>query len=351
MKFLKKTLWISIIIAMLIGILMVLFISKYASNITKDYLSTLGCGILIAGASLSGGGFLGFIFGIPSILQNPTAKIKYNDNLIKISDWLTTIVVGVGLTQLYHVPTFFKSVGTSFETNFGGGDWARNVSISIIGYFFLLGFLMMYFWTKTDYSTIMKALDDDLNRQLENTQEKLNIMGAEIAAKETQARINKSNMASDTNNISQFQQSVNDNLNNDLNKLKDFVNQTLPTKKITVPDDPQKNRWDKGRSENNGKKIRAQVTKNEWQNLFDVLITISNIDNTALISPVAIFVHDSYKLPNDVVYVTPNNKGVEELSVLAYEAFTIGALFADGTELELDLNDQTGYPPDFYWKK
>ncbi len=94
------------------------------------------------------------------------------------------------------------------------------------------------------------------------------------------------------------------------------------------------------------------VKKNDWQNLYDLIVTVSNIDNSPLSSPVAIFIHDSYKLPDNVVYLKPDkSSGNAQLSLLAYEAFTIGALFADGTELELDLNDQKGFPPDFYWKK
>ncbi|MEO8111050.1 MAG: hypothetical protein ABI594_13490 [Ginsengibacter sp.] len=349
----KNYLWGSVIIAIILGVIMIGLISSYAAN---HYISAFGCGILIAGASISSGGVLGFIFGIPSVSQTPNARLKYNDNLVQISDWLTKIIVGVGLTQLYNIPRFVIKIGGQFQINFGGGTWAVNVAIAIMSYFFVLGFLMIYFWTKTDYSTIMKNMDIDLNRQLEDetkakehAQQERKDMATEIIQKETKTRISESDIASDKNTMAELQQNVNDSLSGELDKLKTIVSQKLSSKPVTIPDDLQKGRWG-GKSENNGKKINAKVTKNSWQNLFDLVITIYNIDNTPLIIPVAIFVHDSYNLPDNVVYVAPDkNKGVAELSILAYEAFTIGALFADGTELELDLNEQQGFPTDFYW--
>jgi hypothetical protein len=349
--FIKKYLWGSIVSAVIIGIIMIILTSFSVHDNLFNFITTFGCNILIAGASLSSGGFLGFLFGIPSILQDPKAKLKYNDNLVQISDWLTKIIVGVGLTQLYQIPSFVKRVGVFFATTFGNDDWGRNIAIAIIGYFLVLGFLMIYFWTKTDYSTVMKEQDDEFNEQLqakEQAVEDKKKMAEEIIQKETQKSISNSSVVADASTTDQIKQAANQPLNQKLDELKAVVGRTLPTKPVKVPDDPQKNRWG-GKQENNGRKISAKVSKNNWQNLFDVVINVSNIDNTSITEPVAIFIHDSYQITDNVVYVMPDAKGVDELSLLAYEAFTVGALFADGTELELDLNVQEGYPVDFYW--
>lgn len=80
-------------------------------------------GILIAGASLLTGCLLGFIFGIPrnnearqkdddsagAPKQDPESSFRLstvapNSNLIEISDWLTKILVGVGLVELNAIP-------------------------------------------------------------------------------------------------------------------------------------------------------------------------------------------------------------------------------------------------------
>ncbi len=170
-----------------------------------------------------------------------------------------------------------------------------------------------------------------------------------VVQKETESMITNSAIASDTNSIGDLKQNSSKEMSKQLDDLKAMVTKILPTKTITVPDDLQKNRWG-GKSENNGKKLSAIVTKNTWQSLFNVNIAVSNIDGFPLIAPVAVFVHDSYKFPDNVVYITPDEKNLITLSVLAYEAFTLGALLTDGTELELDLNQQSGYPADFYVK-
>ena len=347
----KKYIWGSIIIAIIIGVLMIGFISGYTQLLNQTFFTVFGSGILIAGASFSGGGFLGFLFGIPSILQNPTAKLKYNDNLVQISDWLTKIIVGVGLTQIYNIPRFIKKIGVEFQINFGGGTWAINAAVSIISYFFLLGFLMMYFWSKTDYSTIMKEMDDDINQVKEENikikQENDSIKGKVVETK-TKENIKSNELTSDVNSLHTIVN--NPTLKDEFEKLQENVKSALKNKPVTVPDDLQKSRWG-GKAIDNGKIIKAEVTPNKWQNFYDVIIEISLLKGDPLNLPVAIFVHDSYKLPDNVIYLMPTEKGVIKQNLIAYEAFTIGALVSDGTELELDLNEQSGYPPDFYTGK
>jgi hypothetical protein len=75
-------------------------------------------------AALSSGALLGFLFGVPRVEQEPTlvsetestvtSSVTYrqsvNTNLEKISDWLTTIIVGVGLVSLNEIPPRFQSL-------------------------------------------------------------------------------------------------------------------------------------------------------------------------------------------------------------------------------------------------
>lgn len=96
----------------------------------------------------------------------------------------------------------------------------------------------------------------------------------------------------------------------------------LKNKPVVVKDDLQKARWG-GKSVNNGKRIKASVSPNKWQKFFDVTIEISMEDGAPLNSPVAIFVHDTYKLPDDVIYVKPDVNGMVKQTLIAYEAFTV----------------------------
>lgn len=87
-----------------------------------DFLITLGYGLLIGGAAYLVGGLVGFMFGLPRMLTNPdqpSADYSRNDNLIQISDWVTKIIVGLGLTNLYEVPTNIIKFGNHYGGMFG----------------------------------------------------------------------------------------------------------------------------------------------------------------------------------------------------------------------------------------
>ena len=74
-------------------------------------LIVFACGGLLALASLLTGAFIGFIFGIPKTVTAAAASSNQavetyqgNTNLEQISDWLTKILIGVGLVQLNALP-------------------------------------------------------------------------------------------------------------------------------------------------------------------------------------------------------------------------------------------------------
>jgi hypothetical protein len=68
-------------------------------------------GLLWSGACLFAGALVGFLFGIPKTTQDPKAasgtvevQQKVNTNLEDISDWMTKIFVGLGLSQIAKIP-------------------------------------------------------------------------------------------------------------------------------------------------------------------------------------------------------------------------------------------------------
>src|SRR5688500_2738159 len=105
-----------------IGIMMVISLTSRflkdegsMSFVIIDFFTALGIALLIGGAFFTAGGLIGFLFGIPKLLQNTAlvpeevskkTVIVHNDNLVQISDWLTKIIVGVGLTQLTNIPHY-----------------------------------------------------------------------------------------------------------------------------------------------------------------------------------------------------------------------------------------------------
>ena len=119
-----------------------------------------GICVLIAAGALAAGLLLGFLFGIPKAAQEPQqqsapplnqanaaqtkARLKANTNLVEISDWLTKMIVGVGLFQLSKLPGKLKLVADYFATT----DTPSPLVLAILGYFGIFGFLLGYLWAR-----------------------------------------------------------------------------------------------------------------------------------------------------------------------------------------------------------
>jgi hypothetical protein len=122
-------------------------------------LSAIGTGVLIAGASLLCGATVGFLFAIPRTLQGdertgpkPTSlrsdyDFEVNTNLEQISDWLTKIIVGIGLVQLTKVPGSVAQLA-NFVSYAYSPPAPSGLITSIFLYFGACGFLMGYLWTR-----------------------------------------------------------------------------------------------------------------------------------------------------------------------------------------------------------
>ena len=121
------------------------------------FLATFSVGIVTAGSALVMGSLLGFLFGVPRTLQQDkepprsqgaeqTESIAYrpNTNLEQISDWLTKILVGVGLTQLNQIPCKLQHLAEYVGYGLGNTDTARTFALTLILYFLCCGFLLGY---------------------------------------------------------------------------------------------------------------------------------------------------------------------------------------------------------------
>jgi hypothetical protein len=128
--------------------------------------------ILWALACLLSGAFVGFLFGIPKILQtdarpplnasvnnlgtqsvsqNSTYRQQVNTNLTEISDWLTKIIVGLGLINLKEIPHLVKKAAVLLAASMheGGPDQDHLAyAVAIIVSFSILGFLFGYLTTR-----------------------------------------------------------------------------------------------------------------------------------------------------------------------------------------------------------
>src|ERR1700722_20320027 len=156
-------------------------------------------GILVAGASLFGGFLLGFIFCIPrtakpteAIAASSTGStggaprdgndairqsaavavsgVETNTNLVEISDWLTKIMVGVGLVELTKIPHNLRNlcafIGPGLRANETSSYVASSESfaLGIVLFFFGVGFLIGYLWTRLYFQRALSEMADLASR-------------------------------------------------------------------------------------------------------------------------------------------------------------------------------------------
>jgi len=182
------------VIALLIagGVVSIVLFNTPASDFLS-FFKTSSIGILVAGASTLVGGLLGFLFGIPRTLQKETdftgpegdsntvtntgrqvVSYRANTNLEQISDWLTKILVGVGLTQLNVIPSKLQSLSDFVAQGLGGATKPSVLANAILVFYVICGFLYGYLWTRLYLPTALKEADlGSLAEKLERTDKKL----------------------------------------------------------------------------------------------------------------------------------------------------------------------------------
>ena len=126
-------------------------------------------GALIGAASLTAGGLLGLLFGLPRTLNADTAAdegarktlsaIAANTNLEQISDWLTKILVGVGLTQIASIGDHARQLFHALSPSLGGQPTGAVMAGSIVIYYLALGFLLGWFYARLRLGLAMSAVD------------------------------------------------------------------------------------------------------------------------------------------------------------------------------------------------
>ena len=169
-------------------------------------------GTMISGASLLVGGLLGFLFGIPRAPQVNAAveeasvpggtvssgristtgegnPYRANTNLEEISDWLTKILVGVGLTQIAQLPDVVNAVATGVGPALGGSPASGVFGVAATLYYLVCGFLLSYLWTRvylprafrwSDAFTALTQQLGGLSQQAELDRQALEIVGNQL---------------------------------------------------------------------------------------------------------------------------------------------------------------------------
>lgn len=162
-----------------------------------EFVAIFSKGSLLALAFASIGALFGFVFGIPITQGSAEAKVpegqgkaggtepgrqpyqRTNTSVEQISDWLTKILVGVGLTQLQSIPDKLSALGAHFAPAFGGSS---AVPLVIILNFSICGFFAGYLLTRL---FLEKAFDDMRNavQKAEDKEKEASKKVEEVSAK------------------------------------------------------------------------------------------------------------------------------------------------------------------------
>ena len=359
---------------MFIGLLVILAVSFYSWQEEKSkngFWPVLGLSAAIALVSLAVGGLLGFLFGIPLSQQagapptpSPPANgngtngngvattraYSNNTNLEQISDWLTKIIVGVGLTQIPKLQREFHNlvlqVSSGLVKYMGNMEgFAMAYSGSMLLFYVITGFLFVYLWAKIYLKAQLLLTDRDIDKIVNSVQANVAAAVQREVTSQVKTKVTKADIDRVQQKIDQFnRQRTRITQEEEKEEWKPIVMLANPGP-ITFLDDVQKGRWG-GKPEVNGYKVTADFEK-RGDSFYYVTLTVQSVDAAHLLTgKVYFFMHDSFA--PSIIQVQEAVNNIASIRVASYEAFTLGVYCRDSnTKLELDLNTLPNVPEDY----
>ena len=163
------------------------FVGIVAFTLGEVVFSTL---FLISGGSFLSSSIIGFLFANPRSTQGKNRnsqvgkkddqtgeidsnsrnqRLETNTNLQEISDWLTKMIVGIGLTQLYRVPNLLGTLSTFLSKGFSQDPTMTSTMPSFVASLivfsgscgFLSGYLMTRLFLASAFALADELLDAD----------------------------------------------------------------------------------------------------------------------------------------------------------------------------------------------
>jgi hypothetical protein len=165
---------------------------------TGTWAKGIGVGVtlfLLCNAAACVGAALGFLFGLPrsrftdELAGTPNtgaaapapkpASTHYlgNSNLIKVSDWLTTIVIGLGLVNLANLVPALRSLASALQDPLGGAPYSGAVGVSACISGLIGGFLVVYLFTVVRVRQLLE--ESEAQNEEVPTLESLQLPGAQ----------------------------------------------------------------------------------------------------------------------------------------------------------------------------
>ena len=119
--------------------------------------SVFGTALALSAAAFLAGAIPGFLFGIPHTVQGATsstgeAQYQGNTNLEQVSDWLTKIIVGIGLVQIGRVLPALGRLASNLRAPLGGQASSAAFGLGTAISYALLGFFFVYLWSRVVFT-------------------------------------------------------------------------------------------------------------------------------------------------------------------------------------------------------
>jgi hypothetical protein len=179
---------------MALGFFVLLLYSLFSTPNWADILSVV---TMIMLSSFSVGALIGFIFGIPRTLQEDVKSgVKSNSNLEQLSDWLTKIIVGIGLVESKQVYELARNLAGDLSQGFPDKSLGFAIVFSTLIFYFFGGFFISYIWSRIFLERIFQQNIDTEGRltaleQTKNMQEEINELQTNYSKEKAKATIDK----------------------------------------------------------------------------------------------------------------------------------------------------------------
>jgi len=97
--------------------------------------------------------------GVPAGTADQRVGYRANTNLEQISDWLTKILVGVGLTQIKELQSGLISLSAFAAQGLGAQAHSQVFAFVLLSYYAVVGFLFGYLWTRLFLAGALRVAD------------------------------------------------------------------------------------------------------------------------------------------------------------------------------------------------
>jgi uncharacterized membrane protein len=128
------------------GLLLMANIAGFLA-LTVEATGHFGVACMWAMACIAAGALIGFLFGVPR--ANPAAaqsgQFSHNTNVEAVSDWLTKILVGVGLVNFQAIGAFTDRLAAGLSA---ATATSQSFATGLIVYFFVVGIIQGYLLTR-----------------------------------------------------------------------------------------------------------------------------------------------------------------------------------------------------------